>query len=468
MVIVCGIDLTQASFEAARAAAALGARVRSPVHLVHVVDFPLAPEQDEADGAHGGQWHQVFEPELQRRRELLEREADQLSHSGARIDTRIVSGIPEHALVACAEELQAQLIAIGSLGHRSASTWRLGSVADRLAVTSPLPVLIVQSAHAFEAWSDARGEGRPLRVVYGADFGTTSEAAADWVAQLKTAGPCEVLSAHVCEPRIEARRLGVVDPQGSPVGDLEHALSEAWHERLDERVGRTRVVLPRSGARASVAEQLTELARVEWADLIVIGTHQRRGLSRHWHGSVSYAVLPLAATNVVLVPCPQRAAPGDRPIARVRRVLAVTDLSEQGNRAIAHAFSLVSCGGEVTVMHVIQPELPLATPYGDFIPVPYTSPADLARERREVESKMSGLAPPELTELGVEFRVEVATAANVAEAVCLHAERLRADVVCMATHAHGAVATALLGSTAQGVVRRCNRPVLLIGPTQVS
>jgi nucleotide-binding universal stress UspA family protein len=200
----------------------------------------------------------------------------------------------------------------------------------------------------------------------------------------------------------------------------------------------------------------------------VIGTHQRRGLSRHWHGSVSYAVLPIAATNLVLVPSPSQAALDARPTTRVRRVLAVTDLSEQGNRAVAHAFSLVPRGGQVTVMHVVQPMVPLATPYGDFIPVPYSAQADLAREQREAESKLSGLAPHDLAELGVEFRVEVASATDIPEAVCQRAERLGADVVCMATHAHGAVATALLGSTAQGVVRRCGRPVLLIGPQQAN
>jgi nucleotide-binding universal stress UspA family protein len=468
MVIVCGTDLTQASFEAARAAAALGARVRSPVHLVHVVDFPLDAELDEVDRARGEPWRELFEPELRRRRELLEREAERLSRCGARIETRVVSGIPEHALVVCARELQAQLIAIGSHGRRSSSAWRLGSVADRLALSSPLPVLIVQSAAPFQNWSDRPGNGRALRVVYGADFSAAAGAAAEWVAQLKTAGPCEILAAHVCEPESEARRLGIAERDGVSAGDVEHSVSEVWRQRLDERVGRTRVVLARGDSGASVAEQLTDLAQAEWADLIVIGTHQRRGLSRHWHGSVSYAVLPIAATNLVLVPSPSQAVLDARPIPRVRRVLAVTDLSEQGNRAVAHAFSLVPRGGQVTVMHVVQPMVPLATPYGDFIPVPCSAPADLAREQREAELKLSGLAPHDLAELGVEFRVDVARATDIPEAVCQRAEQLGADVVCMATHAHGAVATALLGSTAQGVVRRCNRPVLLIGPTQVN
>ncbi len=468
MVIVCGTDLTQASFEAARAAAALGARVRTPVHLVHVVDFPLNTELDEADRAGGGSWRELFEPELRRRRELLEREAGRLSRSGAKIETRVVSGIPEHALVACAEEVQAQLIAIGSHGRRNSSAWRLGSVADRLALRSPLPVLIVQSATPFESWSDPHGGGRPLRVLYGADFGATSEAAADWVAQLKTAGPCEVLSAHVCKSEREARRLGTAEREDLPDGDVEPVLNEAWRERLGERVGRTRVVLCSGDTGVPVAEQLTDLAQGEWADLIVIGTHQRRGLSRHWHGSVSYSVLPLAAMNVVVVPVPRKKASSPSSIPSLRRVLAVTDLSDQGNRAVAYAFAVAPQGGEVTLLNVIQLPVPVAFPYGEYVPAPVLGPLEIAREKKATESKLEELIPPAALEQGFEIHTEVTSAADVTDAVCQQAERLSADVICMSTHAHGAVTTALLGSVAQGVVRRCNRPVLLIGPTQVN
>ncbi|HVS18110.1 MAG TPA: universal stress protein [Planctomycetota bacterium] len=44
------------------------------------------------------------------------------------------------------------------------------------------------------------------------------------------------------------------------------------------------------------------------------------------------------------------------------------------------------------------------------------------------------------------------------------AERESADLICMATHARGALATALLGSVAREVVRGAGRPVLLVPP----
>ena len=38
------------------------------------------------------------------------------------------------------------------------------------------------------------------------------------------------------------------------------------------------------------------------ADLVAVGTHQRRGLGRWWYGSVSQGVLHTASMNVACVP----------------------------------------------------------------------------------------------------------------------------------------------------------------------
>jgi len=468
MVIVCGTDFTGASSEAARAAAAIAARIGVPLWLVHVLDFPMAPEQGDSKAVLGRRWLELFQPEMERRQKLLENEADRLTESGAEVEVRVLSGAPDEALIACALEASAQLIVVASLGRRSASAWRLGSVADRLALTSPLPVLVARDARPFETWSDGRDGGKPLKVLFGADWGSSSEAAATWVGELKTAGPCELVGAHVYEPGTEARRLGLTLPEGpgAAQGQLERALSEVWHDRLAERAGDMRLVLRPRSSGGHVADQLVDLAEAEWADLIVVGSHQRKGFSRHWHGSVSYSVLPLAATNVVVVPVlrKEEAEPGEIP--RITRVLAVTDLSDQGNRAVTHAFALVPRGGQVTLMHVLLPPVPVATPYGGYIPVTEDAPAERSREQREIEEALRALTPPSARETGVEVKIEVMRASDVAEAACQLAERLSADIVCMATHAHGAVATALLGSAAQGVVRRCGRPVLLIGPTR--
>jgi len=56
------------------------------------------------------------------------------------------------------------------------------------------------------------------------------------------------------------------------------------------------------------ADHLAQVAAEDKTDLLVIGTHQRTGASRIWHGSVSHDVIARAPANVVVVPVPAPAA----------------------------------------------------------------------------------------------------------------------------------------------------------------
>ncbi len=463
--IVSGTDFTGAAHEAGRAAAAIAARTRMPLKLVHVLDFPLAPEEGAAEGQ--GQlskrWRELFRPEMERRAKLLENEAARLSESGAKVEVQVISGAADEALIAVARECQARLLVVASLGRRSASSWRLGSVADRLALSSPIPVLVVRDARPFEVWSDARGEGRALTVLLGVDFGRSAEAAAAWVAELRAAGPCQLLAAHAYDPEREARRLGL-EPPASSGSELQRALSDIWQARLADQAGEAKLILRAQARGTHVADVLVELSESERADLIVVGTHQRKGISRHWHGSVSFSILPLAATNVVVVPAAASERPAAPAVPRLARVLAVTDLSAEGNRAVGYAFAVAPRGARLVLLHVVLPPVPTALPYGGYLPVPEIDPAERARDERALEAQLQALIPPAATDQDIETRIDLAHADDVSEAVVQAAERHSSDVVCMSTHAHGALASALLGSAAQGVVRRCGRPVLLVGP----
>jgi nucleotide-binding universal stress UspA family protein len=459
MTILCGTDFSGASHEAGRAAAALAKRYEEPLRLVHVLDFPLPSANGSDAGKSTARWSELFLPETERRRSLLDHEAQRLRELGCEVASELLSGNPEDALVKAAVAAQARLIVVASLGGRSASSWRAGTIADRLALASPIPVLVVRNARPFETWSDGRDGGQPLRVLCGFDFGATAEAAAAWVAELKTLGPCEVTAAHVYEVEREARRLGV----DAASGEVESALRDLWGARLAERTGAARLALRQRPADRPIAEQLVAVADDERADLIVVGSHQRKGFARHWSGSVSYALLPLAATNVVVVP---RAAPAGQAAASIAaptRLLAVTDLSATGDRAVALAFAVAAQGAELTLLHVVLFPTAIGV-YGDMIQAPLPDPAEEAASKREAERHLAALVPAEARARGIDARIDVVHASSVSDAVIQAAERHGSDLVCLATHAHGALASALLGSVAQEVVRHCGRPVLLVPP----
>ena len=50
------------------------------------------------------------------------------------------------------------------------------------------------------------------------------------------------------------------------------------------------------------ADHLANLADEEQAGALVVGSHQRGGLARFWHGSVSHGAIDRARTNVFVIP----------------------------------------------------------------------------------------------------------------------------------------------------------------------
>ena len=248
---------------------------------------------------------------------------------------------------------------VGSLGRRPGE-WLLGSVAEHVAVRAPVPTLVVRSAVPFEAW--ARGE-RPLKVFVAFDFTGTSEAALRWIKDLAAAGPCEVVVGYIDWPVGEAGRLGITSPfllsHNPPQLQriLERELSERISALLGEGVARIRVE-PSLG-RADVP--LVEIAREEQADLVVAGTHQRHGLGRVAHPSISRGLLRDAPMSVACIPA-ARVETIERQSAPIRRVLAASDLSEDGSLAIPYAYGAVSPGGVVRLLHVLEPSRVIEIP----------------------------------------------------------------------------------------------------------
>jgi len=65
---------------------------------------------------------------------------------------------------------------------------------------------------------------------------------------------------------------------------------------------------------------------------------------------------------------------------------------------------------------------------------------------------------------GIPVRTEVTYAREPAAAITAAAERLDADVVCIAPHGRGTFERLGLGSVAERVVMSCQRPVLVVHP----
>lgn len=289
--IVCGTDFSAVATEAVDIAAAMARQLETKLVLVHV---------DQLLGALVSNPLLLEAATLQRRADL-DGEARRLRHLETNVEEKFLSGSAFEELVTAATQSKARLIVVGAVGHGLARRLLVGSVAERTVETSPVPTLVVRPGGRLASW--IRGE-HPLKVLVGYDFSPASDTALGWVNQLHKIGKSEVTVLYSNWPPDEARRLGFKGPP--PLTANPKRVQENLERDLKERVA---TFLPKQEVTTMVAPgwgnpegYLFQMASREHVDLIVVGTHQRRGLGRVLLGSVSRNVLHHAKVTVAVVP----------------------------------------------------------------------------------------------------------------------------------------------------------------------
>jgi nucleotide-binding universal stress UspA family protein len=162
--------------------------------------------------------------------------------------------------------------------------------------------LVVRPGGRLASW--IRGE-HPLKILVGYDFSAASDATLKWVNQLREIGKCQTTVLYGSWPPDEARRLGH-EGRLPLAATVKKELQKDVEHHLAERVA---TILPSENVRTIVEAgwgnpegYLYEMASRQHVDLIVVGTHQRRGLGRLLLGSVSRAVLHHAKVTVAVIP----------------------------------------------------------------------------------------------------------------------------------------------------------------------
>jgi len=213
---------------------------------------------------------------------------------------------------------------------------------------------------------------------------------------------------------------------------------------------------------APAAEIIVAAAELQ-ADLVVMTTHARSGLTRAFLGSVAQHVVAASPVPVLLLP------PGGHPMTRLGVVLVPVDGSLGGALALASAVPLArSTGARVVLLDVVVPFVAYMTTnasgFGDgslYFDENWDAEALEAANRY-----VSGLAA-RLQHTGIQAEGKAITgqalhpSMAVAEAIIKTADEVDADLIVMSTHALTGPARALLGSVADAVVRNAHRAVLL-------
>jgi nucleotide-binding universal stress UspA family protein len=431
--IVCGTDFSAAAGAAADIAAAIARKLGTKLLLAHVDEFYGLAEVDPA----------LFDAAFSQKRDKLEREVTRLRNAGTAVELHLLSGSPFEQLVTTAVESKARLIVVGAMGHGVAKRLLVGSAAERIAETSPVPTLVVRPGSRILSW--LHGE-HPLKLLLGYDFSAAGDNALRWTNEMQALGRCEIQVAYVDWPPDAAHRFGYRGPL--PLTESPQQIRDFLERDLAQRVA---LYLPSKKDVALTVEPgwgtpegyLFQLANRQHADLMVVGTHRRHGWGRLRFGSVSRTVLHHATMSVAVIPPGEERK--DSIIPTLDRVLVATDFSDLGNRAVGYGCAIVRQGGILKLIHVIDPGSASGEP----------------KMRCQLLARLGALIPPDISGR-CEVEQEIIEGDDTAVAITQEAERFDAGAICMGSHGRAGLTRAFLGSVARAVMESSKRPVFVV------
>ncbi len=213
--------------------------------------------------------------------------------------------------------------------------------------------------------------------------------------------------------------------------------------------------------RGDPGETIVDYIDEQGLDAVVMGTHGRRGLRRFIAGSVTEHVVRVAEVPVFTVRRPDDAGEGDEStgatgdLPTYERVLVPTDGSDTADRAVDHALAVAEAfGGELHALSVV--DVSTVASSSDIVPSDTVIESLTDRSERAVES-----VADRADDRGVEHATEVVQDFP-GSGILGYVREEEMDIVVMGTHGRAGLGRALLGSTAEHVIRRSDVPVCAV------
>ena len=245
-------------------------------------DVPLKTWRGEGYGVSG-----VRRAMQQRGEQLSVLGVERLRRIGIPAQVVIMRGNPEFLISFAARSWPADLIIMRAHNRKDFRSRLLGSVAKSVVESAPCSVEVVRARE--------KADGRAFRVLLATDGSGASIAASQAVAEMSWPENTEVRVVSAVNPMMySVEELGLT---GDTATDRAHrAIGSAVQVLSGASVKISAEVIAGRAARQIIAR-----AKHWGADLIVLGTNERGGLSRWLFGSTSAAVASRAHCSVRVV-----------------------------------------------------------------------------------------------------------------------------------------------------------------------
>ena len=203
-----------------------------------------------------------------------------------------LTGVPDEVISKLAQEIGADCIFMGT---RGGGRILIGSTAERVVMTAPCPVLTVR----FQSETDStQSKESPSHLLVPIDFSDCSQDAMEYAFQVASDFDVAVTLLHVREPITSSfvSPLTHIELEKEKNRKMEKQLKE-FCRILQEKGLSTSYLMKQPPTSDAILQTLEECG----ANLIVMGTHGRRGFSRLLMGSVASSVLRRSLVPVLTV-----------------------------------------------------------------------------------------------------------------------------------------------------------------------
>lgn len=301
--ILLATDGSESSRRALREAAAF-ARSGDAIRVIHTVEDPvnlltsafgklIDLEQVRRDMQREGEEHLA--------RAVLYLREEGFNAQAHLLDLRTTGETVPEAMTREANEWAADIIIVGTHGRSGVRRAMLGSVAEQILRNALVPVMLV--AGEARAHLPQRAGGHYERVLVALDTSETSRRAVDYALTLARTHGATLRVVHVLD--LPGPFLAGFDPE--PMLEAVRAVGEQVRTWATQRMREAEVpgevemreIQPMG---EGVADQIIAAGREADADLIVLGTHGRRGFRRFTLGSVAEDTARHAGRPVLLLP----------------------------------------------------------------------------------------------------------------------------------------------------------------------